>query len=275
MASEKARRFGRTVAALRKRLGLSQKGLAAMAEITPSHLSRIEAGERMPSEEIIGRLAEALNTPGIFLAAGLMVPEKIKKKYKLSDFTVPPTLPSNVREPAGPVKSVCEVLHANRGLLFEETRRLGEELKKLEAAAEETGNLLKSSLQEMAPERMRQNLCDISPEKWVGSGLFWEWLTATKQSLEEKISTAEENRERWRSVMLELLEAEKTLAEIQGRITGMTEAYEMISRQAEQDRASFICLFTRLDPDMAQIVTELIHVIEEKEAAARLRQPRP
>ncbi|RJX22302.1 MAG: XRE family transcriptional regulator [Desulforudis sp.] len=88
MADEKAQKFGRAVAALRERLGLSQKELAQRAGITPSHLSRIESGDRMPGEEIIARLAESLNAPGFFLIAGLLVPEGMKAKHRPSSFTV-------------------------------------------------------------------------------------------------------------------------------------------------------------------------------------------
>ena len=136
MTDENALKLGRAVATLRERIGLSQKELAQRAGITPSHLSRIESGDRMPGKEIIARLAEALYTPGLFLVAGLLVPEEIKSKYNLSDFTVPDIFPGDVRQPAEPLKSVCDVLLANMGLLFEETKRLQEKIKGLEIAAE-------------------------------------------------------------------------------------------------------------------------------------------
>lgn len=46
----------------RKRVaaGLSKKKLAEMAEISPTHMSQIELGQRSVSEEALLRLAEAL-----------------------------------------------------------------------------------------------------------------------------------------------------------------------------------------------------------------------
>ena len=54
------RRFGRLVAAHRKRLGFTQEVLAGLAELSPDMITRIEAGQtgaRFPSIE---RLAKAL-----------------------------------------------------------------------------------------------------------------------------------------------------------------------------------------------------------------------
>ena len=54
------KRFGRLVAAHRKRMNLTQEGLAALAELSPDMITRIEAGQtgaRFPSIE---RLATAL-----------------------------------------------------------------------------------------------------------------------------------------------------------------------------------------------------------------------
>lgn len=54
-------RFGRLVAAHRKRLGLTQEALAGLADLSPDMITRIEAGQtgaRFPSIE---RLAQALH----------------------------------------------------------------------------------------------------------------------------------------------------------------------------------------------------------------------
>ncbi|MCL6557997.1 MAG: helix-turn-helix domain-containing protein [Firmicutes bacterium] len=269
MTDENALKLGRAVATLRERIGLSQKELAQRAGITPSHLSRIESGDRMPGKEIIARLAEALYTPGLFLVAGLLVPEEIKSKYNLSDFTVPDIFPGNVRQPAEPLKSVCDVLLANMGLLFEETKRLQEKIKGLEIAAEAIQKLLRKHLEEISPEKIRENLINITPEKWVRSGLFYEWLSSHKHSLEEKIKLMEENKGEWHLQILQRLEAEKTLAEVRGKITGITEAYEMTLREAEKDTVSFLCTFTGLDFNSAEIVAELIRVMKEKKGLRR------
>lgn len=52
--------FGQQLRAWRKRVGLSQVDLAAIAETTPRHLSFVETGRSRPGTEVVLRLAEAL-----------------------------------------------------------------------------------------------------------------------------------------------------------------------------------------------------------------------
>lgn len=76
--------FGRTIAAERKKRGLSQKDLAARivkedgTPISPQYLNDIERDRRNPpSEDLIAQIAEALdlNADYLFYLAGQIPPE--------------------------------------------------------------------------------------------------------------------------------------------------------------------------------------------------------
>lgn len=66
--------LGKNILALRTALGLSQAQLAKLAKISQAHVSDIEKGKRWPSEEIVLRIASALEVypPGKLF----MVPSK-------------------------------------------------------------------------------------------------------------------------------------------------------------------------------------------------------
>ena len=51
---------GKTIAAFRKRKGISQEVLSGLADIGRSHLSAIERGERKPTLETFYRICSAL-----------------------------------------------------------------------------------------------------------------------------------------------------------------------------------------------------------------------
>ena len=55
--------FGALLRSLRHRRGISQSKLAELAEFDHSHVSRLEAGTRMPTKEAVERLAFALSLP--------------------------------------------------------------------------------------------------------------------------------------------------------------------------------------------------------------------
>jgi transcriptional regulator with XRE-family HTH domain len=59
---------GRTVRMMRKAHGVGLRELAAMVDVSPSHLSRVESGARVMSPELHERINEAI--------ASLPVPEK-------------------------------------------------------------------------------------------------------------------------------------------------------------------------------------------------------
>jgi len=58
-----ARQVGLTLKRLRKAKGLSQVALAARAQLTREHLSRLEAGRYDPTLGTLNRLAWALGVP--------------------------------------------------------------------------------------------------------------------------------------------------------------------------------------------------------------------
>lgn len=63
MADDFYAALGRRVADLRKARGMSQEALAEDAMIGTSYLSRIEAGTRKPTLDVLMKMAEALGTP--------------------------------------------------------------------------------------------------------------------------------------------------------------------------------------------------------------------
>ncbi len=71
--------FGMTLTAFRKREKLSQPKLAILVGCDHSYISRMELGQRHPSPEMVGKLAEALwlsdaDAETIFRAAGYIGP---------------------------------------------------------------------------------------------------------------------------------------------------------------------------------------------------------
>jgi transcriptional regulator with XRE-family HTH domain len=55
-------KFGKMIRARRLKLGLGQEALADKASIHRTHVSLLERGKRMPSLEVIRKLAAALET---------------------------------------------------------------------------------------------------------------------------------------------------------------------------------------------------------------------
>lgn len=55
--------YGKKVREIRKKLGVSQEGLADLANLDRTYISDIENGKRNVSIETIFKIAEALNTP--------------------------------------------------------------------------------------------------------------------------------------------------------------------------------------------------------------------
>lgn len=56
-------KYGKAIRTLRSARGLSQKRLAAQANLGPSHLSLLESGSRAPSTGTLEALAKALDVP--------------------------------------------------------------------------------------------------------------------------------------------------------------------------------------------------------------------
>jgi transcriptional regulator with XRE-family HTH domain len=57
--------IGNQVRAARLAAGLSLRAVAAIAHVNPGYLSQIENGKRVPSEDVVSRLARALNIPDL------------------------------------------------------------------------------------------------------------------------------------------------------------------------------------------------------------------
>lgn len=60
---EKQQRLGARIRSLRQARGLTQEQLAERAGLHPTYVAKIEAGTRLPSLEVLDRLAAALEVP--------------------------------------------------------------------------------------------------------------------------------------------------------------------------------------------------------------------
>jgi transcriptional regulator with XRE-family HTH domain len=69
-------RFGNIIRRRRKLLGLGQEALADKASLHRTHVSLLERGKRMPSLEVIRKLAAALATTMAALMEELESPEQ-------------------------------------------------------------------------------------------------------------------------------------------------------------------------------------------------------
>jgi len=56
--------FGREIARLRKRLGLSQEELGFRAEVHRTYISQLERGLKSPTLKVILKVSKALNASG-------------------------------------------------------------------------------------------------------------------------------------------------------------------------------------------------------------------
>lgn len=55
--------YGKAIKIARSTKGLSQKDLGKLIDVNPSYISRLEAGERLPSTETLEDISKALSVP--------------------------------------------------------------------------------------------------------------------------------------------------------------------------------------------------------------------
>lgn len=55
--------YGKAIKIARSTKGLSQKDLGKLIDVNPSYISRLEAGERLPSTETLEAISKALSVP--------------------------------------------------------------------------------------------------------------------------------------------------------------------------------------------------------------------
>ena len=60
--NEQARRLGSRSRGIRQAQGLTQEKLAELADLDPTHIAKIEAGDRLPSLDALVRLAAVVGT---------------------------------------------------------------------------------------------------------------------------------------------------------------------------------------------------------------------
>ena len=76
--SPKSRGFGDAFRQLRLKIPLTLRQLAFQSGVSPSHLGRIERGERFPSANVLRKIAPPLNTNinDLFIMAGYLPPQR-------------------------------------------------------------------------------------------------------------------------------------------------------------------------------------------------------
>lgn len=72
--------YGRAIRTCRAALGWQQKELAAKAQLSPSHLSLIESGERNPGPELAERLGQAMGIPLYLLYLLAAEPQDLRRR---------------------------------------------------------------------------------------------------------------------------------------------------------------------------------------------------
>ncbi|HHY99420.1 MAG TPA: helix-turn-helix transcriptional regulator [Firmicutes bacterium] len=82
---ELKRRIGSRLRALRQDRRLTQEKLAESAGIHPTFLAKIEGGRRLPSLEVICRLANALGVPAAAIVSAIDEREGASPKDRLAD----------------------------------------------------------------------------------------------------------------------------------------------------------------------------------------------
>ena len=76
---DKRNNLGKLIKQQRVALDLTLQRLAAMSEVSPSHLGRIERGQRFPSAHILQRIAKPLSfdEDELFTLAGYLSPQPL------------------------------------------------------------------------------------------------------------------------------------------------------------------------------------------------------
>lgn len=77
-------KFGDVLKQVRELRGISQRELARLVGVNSAYVSRIEANIVPPSEEVLARMVEALDTRELYWAAGRMDPEIWKRVWQAS-----------------------------------------------------------------------------------------------------------------------------------------------------------------------------------------------
>jgi len=76
--------IGKVIQDIRKKKGFRQGELAQMVDLSPAYLSQIEANKKMPSMEVIEKIAFALSMPSYYLLfMGLEIEKDIPRDKRL------------------------------------------------------------------------------------------------------------------------------------------------------------------------------------------------
>lgn len=74
--------FGKWLRSWREQKGLSTYHVAKLLNMSQSYVWKLEVGQAPPSLRFLRSFALVFNAPEVYLAAGRLVPEEVKKKLK-------------------------------------------------------------------------------------------------------------------------------------------------------------------------------------------------
>lgn len=152
----KEKDFGMLLRALRESQKMSQKELAEKAGIAPSYLNKIEKGLRMPSDEILFRLADVLVADELFIAAGKLIPPEFEKKHPLKE--LPNRLAKNEEIP-NMLKNLFSMYETNFRQEIDNYHKKENEVRTLERMVSSWGDLyagLVRSIKENYPDILQK-----------------------------------------------------------------------------------------------------------------------
>lgn len=230
--------FGEFLRALRESRMLSQKELADKANIDPSHLNKIEKGTRMPSDDVLFRLADVLVAAELFQAAGRIIPPEFEKKYpskrssrikKLKEFkkSIPNTL-----------KKLLAIYQNQYDTIVNKSKKMENDIRVMEKIISSNTDLY-TSFKKQVNDPKCQELISITDSiintNYTLTGNMWD---------------------------LELISwQEGTHA---GKMEAVSEIWSEINKIIEEDLTSFITDFLKIERNDAELVAEIVKVIKKR-----------
>ena len=109
--------IGETIKQRRKSLRMSIRSLAAVTGVSPSHISRMERGDRLPSGHTLQKIAQPLGftEEELFAQAGFLSDSKSptgEEKFSFADARLDPLVAQQLaEEPISTQRAVIGILH--------------------------------------------------------------------------------------------------------------------------------------------------------------------
>lgn len=247
MNKEKVKNFSRVLTAIRESNKLSQRQLSEIIGVDPSYLSRIEKGERMPSDDIIMRLADALNAPELFTAAGIHVPSEFEQKNSKKIVFDPMEFLKQFDETNLPEPLDKLILVHNNKAQFNYLKKFDfyNSLTLIENGIAYLYNDFRDIENEI------RNIC------YDHNKILLDKLFETVNNLIKAYQNKEKIKDELNNIMI--IESDSSFYK-----KGIFNTWEAIQEQVNQDLPSFLTQFIYLETDVAKTVADLIQLQQKK-----------